>query len=75
MLSSIKKSQSDNKYISEDATLKSSLDDFLPQKKDINVFYSDKIIKNGYCFDCNTKIDKIYKRCYHCNLFYKNFYK
>jgi hypothetical protein len=36
---------------------------------------SDKIIKNGYCFDCNTKIDEIYKRCYHCNLFYKNFYK
>jgi hypothetical protein len=45
---------------------KKSLNEYIPE---------DKIIKNGYCFDCNSEIKEIYKRCYHCNLFYKNFYK
>ena len=45
------------------------------KKSDNKYISEDKIIKNGYCFDCNTKIDEIYKRCYHCNLFYKKFYK
>ena len=45
------------------------------RESDNKYISEDKIIKNGYCFDCNTKIDEIYKRSYHCNLFYKKFYK
>ena len=44
--------------------------------KDLGKYIEEEqIIKNGYCFDCNSKIENHYKRCYHCNLFHKNFYK